>query len=51
MSDKETIGNKVDDENFKQETGNFLVDAANQLLNNDEVMRKITHEAKLFVGD
>ncbi|KAI3901606.1 hypothetical protein MKW92_052013, partial [Papaver armeniacum] len=49
MSDKETItANKVDDEQY---TGNFLVDAANRLLNDDKFMRKVTHEAKLFARD
>ncbi|RZC89527.1 hypothetical protein C5167_027069 [Papaver somniferum] len=50
MSDKETISNKEGDVKFKY-TGDVLGDAANRLLTDEKLMKKIGHEVTLFTRD
>ncbi|KAI3846644.1 hypothetical protein MKX03_012046, partial [Papaver bracteatum] len=50
MSGKETIANKEGDEKFKY-TGDVLGDAANRLLTDEKLMKKIGDEVTLFTRD
>ncbi|KAI3933698.1 hypothetical protein MKW92_052564, partial [Papaver armeniacum] len=49
MSDKETMAKKVDDEKLKQQS--VLADAANRLLTDEKLMKKIGDEVTLFTRD